>query len=135
MKTRLVVAGATMLLAACGDGSGPGSVRSVDVSSPITAVKVGEASQFSATARDASGSVVAGARVAWASTSSNVASVTETGLAYGLLAGQTTIRATVSGVSGSLPFTVNPNPSGTIRISMPGNNFAPDSANISVGGA
>jgi plastocyanin len=135
MKSRLVVAGATILLAACGDGSGPGSVRSVDVSSAITTVQVGEAAQFTATARDANGSVVSGARVTWSSTPANVASVTATGLVSGLLAGQATIRATVSGVSGSLPFTVNPNPSGTVRVSMPGDIFAPDSADINVGGA
>src|SRR5262245_29119535 len=135
MKTWLTFAGTTILLAACSsDGSGPGSVRSVDVSSPITTVQVGEIAQFNATARDGSGSVVSGARVTWTSLAPNVASVTSTGLVSGLSAGQATIRATVSGVSGTLPFTVNPNPSGTARVSMPADIFDPFTVDVNVGG-
>jgi plastocyanin len=135
MKIRLLCAG-TMLLAACGgDGSGPSSVRSVDVTSAITTVQVGEIAQFNATARDAAGSIVAGASVTWSSSAPNVASVTTSGLVSGLSAGQAAIRARVSGVTGSLQFTVNPNPSGTVRVSMPGDIFAPFEVVINAGGA
>jgi plastocyanin len=135
LRRLLAAASVAGMIAACnGDGSGPDGIRSVDVSAPSTVVIVGQSAQLTATARDASGSVVSGT-VSWRSSAPTVASVNSTGLVSALNAGQPTITASMGGVSGSLTLTVMANPAGTATVSMPGFSFVPFTTTINVGGA
>ncbi len=121
-------------LAACGgDGTGPNAIT-VTVSSPITTVIVGASAQFTATARDANGSIVTNVPTEWTSSAPTIATVSETGLVSGVAAGQATITAKVGGSNGSLAFTVQPNPSGSVLVTMPGFSFAPFTTTINRGG-
>ncbi|MGH7469767.1 MAG: Ig-like domain-containing protein [Longimicrobiales bacterium] len=122
------------VVASCGgDSSGPGTIRSVDVSSPFTTVIVGQSAQLTATARDANGSVVSGT-VSWSSSAPNVATVNSTGLVSAITAGQASIRASMSGTTGSLQLNVTPNPAGSATVSMPGFSFVPFTTTINIGG-
>ena len=79
------------------------TVASIAVSSPIDSVMaVGRTVQLGAIARDASGNVLSGISYAWASTDVAVASITAAGVATGISAGSTMLRATSGGVSGSV---------------------------------
>ncbi|MCI0433747.1 MAG: Ig-like domain-containing protein [Gemmatimonadetes bacterium] len=125
----------TALLLACRgeDGTGPESIQSVTVSGAVTTVIVGASTQFTATARDASGSVVQ-TEISWTTSAASIATVSETGLVAAVGGGQATIRATAAGVSGMLVVTVNPNPAGSALVTMPALSFAPFRTTINVGG-
>jgi serine protease len=71
-----------------------------------TLVSLGATVQFTATARDASGRPVTGKSFSWQSTTPAVATVSTSGLATAVTNGNTTIRATVEGVTGSATITV-----------------------------
>ena len=62
--------------------------------------------QLTATARDASATVLEGKSFEWTSGIGTVASVSPSGLVTGLVKGQSEIRATTEGVSGSIVITV-----------------------------
>ncbi len=106
----LTVAG---VLAACGGGdgpSGPGPVARVEVSIPnITLNVIGGTQTVTATARDASGTVVTTATVTWSSDDPAVASVSSAGGSATITAvgpGATVIRAVVGAFSADLPVQV-----------------------------
>jgi uncharacterized protein YjdB len=106
----LIIAG---LIVACNDGGGdtlqePQRVASVIISAPVTEIRVGQTVQLTATARDANGNVLEGKSFEWTSGIGTVASVSETGLVTGLVKGQSEIRATTEGVTGSIVITVDP---------------------------
>jgi uncharacterized protein YjdB len=82
-------------------------VASVTVSGTASSLDVGQTSQLSATARDAGGSILGGRTVTWTSSAPSIASVSATGVVTANAAGTSVINATVSGVVGSLPMTVN----------------------------
>ena len=102
----------TGLATACGDDGGgggiqePNPVASVTVTAPTTEIRVGETVQLTATARDANGTVLEGKSFEWTSGIGTVASVSPTGLVTGLVKGQSEIRATTEGVTGSIVITV-----------------------------
>ena len=81
-------------------------VATVTVAPASASVAVGAVQQFTATLRDASGSVLTGRLVTWASGAPAVATVNATGLASGLVVGTATITATSEGQSGSATITV-----------------------------
>jgi hypothetical protein len=83
-------------------------VASVTVSPPLASVSVGLTQQFTATLKDASGNILTGRTVTWASSTPTVATLGASGLATALLAGTTTITATSEGQSGSTTLTVTP---------------------------
>src|SRR5438128_1039458 len=94
----------------------PKPVASVTVSPATASVMVGGTQQFTATLRDASGTVLSGRTVTWTSSALNVATVSAGGLVSALLAGTTTITATSEGKSGIATLTVTiapPPPSGS----------------------
>jgi hypothetical protein len=112
-------------LAACGGGSGeqdgnggPGSqnpppppppptVQSVVVSPSTASIEPGKTMTFSAVARDASGSPVAGATFTWATSDANIATIDGSGVALGIANGAVTISAIFAGVrSNSAALTV-----------------------------
>jgi adhesin/invasin len=86
------------------------SPASVSVSPEQATVSVGEALQFSATVRDASGNILPGRQVQWSSTAAGVASVDAGGLVEGLSPGSAAIEASVDGVTGSATLEVEPPP-------------------------
>jgi len=100
------------LVTACGDdGDGadiqePSVVASVTVTAPTTEIRVGQAVQLTATARDVGGTVLEDKSFEWTSGIGTVASVSPTGLVIGLVKGQSEIRATTEGVTGSIVITV-----------------------------
>lgn len=103
-------------------------VASVDVAPAQTSVQVGRTTQLTATPRDASGNPLAGRTVTWASSNSEVASVSSTGLVTGVAPGSATITATSEGSNGSASVTVNPVPVASVAVNPP-------TASMSVGGS
>jgi glucose/arabinose dehydrogenase len=104
-----------VVMTACGDDGGgaiqePEPVASVRVTAPTTEIQVGQTVQLTATAHDANGTLLEGKSFEWASGIGTVASVSPTGLVTGLVKGQSEIRATTEGVTGSLVITVDPAP-------------------------
>jgi uncharacterized protein YjdB len=97
------------------------------VVSPVTAVVlVGATVQLTATPKDASGNVLTGRSVTWASSAPAVATVSVTGLVTGVAASAVTITATSEGMTGSAAVTVNLVPVASVSLS-------PASAIIQVG--
>lgn len=117
---------AAFALSCSSDGEGPPSVASVAVSPDPATVEVGAARQFTAVARDASGDVVSGATFTWSSTAMGTATVSPSGLATGVAAGVTTIRAEAGGVIGSAQLTVTAPGPASVTVE-------PDSADVAEG--
>src|SRR5260370_39897380 len=95
------------LLAGCEVGRALGlhPVASVTVR-PATA-SVGQTVQLTATLKDASGNVLSGRTVTWASGAPTVATVSPSGLVSGVAVGSATVTATSEGQSGSATVTVS----------------------------
>src|SRR3990167_4867188 len=91
----------------CSGGSGDGgtpppvAVATVGVTPAGATLAVGEATQLTATTRDASGNALTGRSVAWTSGASGVASVSSSGLVTAVGPGQAMITATSEGKSAS----------------------------------
>lgn len=81
-------------------------VSAVAVSPTADTLVTGETLRLAAEAADANGHAVAGAEFAWASTDTLVTIVDESGLVTGAGAGEATVTATSSGVTGSAELTV-----------------------------
>jgi len=110
-----VVAGAVTITATSEGQSGTASitvsgvpVASVTVSPASASVPAGQTQQLTATLRDATGNILTGRTVTWASTNTPVATVTGTGLVTAKVAGSATITATSEGQSGTSAITVTP---------------------------
>jgi glucose/arabinose dehydrogenase len=125
----LVLAPALLLMAyACsgetgGDLQEPPALVAITVTGSDTTLTVGQTVQLTATAEDANGAPVEGVIFGWSSSDPAVASVSETGLVTGLADGQTEIRATAEGVTGSLLVTVAatappPPPPGPVSLAL-----------------
>lgn len=84
----------------------PQPVATVTVSAPQSSLVAGKTETLSATLKDASGHVLTGRTVTWASSDTQVARVSSSGQASGLLPGSSTITATSGGKSGTAPLTV-----------------------------
>src|SRR5207247_2136604 len=76
----------------------PAPVASVAVSTASASLTVGQSVQLNATLKDASGNVLNGRTVSWASGTTGVATVSGSGLVTGVAAGTATITATSEGV-------------------------------------
>lgn len=99
---RTAVALAALALATCKDSVGPTKVASIVVTSNIDSIiATGHSAQFTAVARDQSGSVV-NAAFAWTSSNPPVATVSTGGVVQGLTAGNATITAEADGRTGRL---------------------------------
>jgi len=81
-------------------------VASVTLSPSPATVQLSGTLQVTATLKDASGNILSGRTVTWASDNSGIAMVSATGLVTGIVAGSATIRATSEGQSGTTPLTV-----------------------------
>jgi uncharacterized protein YjdB len=97
-----------VLVSACGDGTAPVTVASVELTSPIGALlDVSASAQLAAVGKDATGASVSGVAFTWTSSNPTVVSVTAaTGQIQAIAPGTATIRAAAGNVSGSLAVTV-----------------------------
>ncbi|MCL4213158.1 MAG: Ig-like domain-containing protein [Gemmatimonadales bacterium] len=109
-------------------------VASVTLSPSTASVAVGQAMQFAATLRDASGNLLTGRSVTWTSTASAVATINASGSASGVGAGTTTIRATSEGISGQATLTVTTPAPGTVLFSSDWNTAGTSIAAVTDGG-
>lgn len=106
---RLPFAALIVTAAACSDSTALDRVDSVRVSPSNANIDVGLTLQFTAEALDANGTVVQGIDFTWESSNTDVATVTDDGLASALATGVTSITATaVAGKAGSQPLVVEP---------------------------
>ena len=105
----------------------PIPIAAVSVSPDTATLVVGTTRQLTAVGRDASGGVLTGRLVAWASADSMIAKVSPTGLVTARAAGSVVITATSEGKSGTATITVVPVPIATVTVS-------PDTATVIVGG-
>jgi uncharacterized protein YjdB len=81
-------------------------VASVAVAPPSVALPLGDSARLSASAVDAKGFPVAGAKIAWGSSNTIVAPVSTTGVVTGSSTGEATITATSEGKTGRASITV-----------------------------
>ena len=95
--------------------SSSGSVASITVSLGAASIGVGAAVQATATLRDAAGNVLTGRTVTWASSNTNVATVSSSGVVTGVAAGTAQITATNT-VSGSANVTVTAPSGGAVPL-------------------
>ena len=84
----------------------PAPVASVTVSPATVSLGVAGTQQLTASLRDASGNVLTGRVITWASSNALVGSVSGSGLVTALVVGNATITATSEGQSGSAALTV-----------------------------
>jgi trimeric autotransporter adhesin len=82
-------------------------VASLAITPNSLSMSVGQSTQLADTARDASGNVLAGRTVSWASSNPAAASVSATGSLTALAAGSTTITATCEGATATAAVTVS----------------------------
>lgn len=107
--------------------AGNAAVDSVEVTPASSNLQVGWTEQFTATLRDASGNVLSGIPVTWASTNPGAVSVSSTGLATGAAQGSAFVTATAQGKVGSATVTVAQAAVATIAV-------APSTATLIAGG-
>ncbi len=93
-----------------------GPVASVTLSPSPLRINVGSTAQLQAIARDASGSMVTGRTATWTSENASIASVTANGLVSGDEPGQTTVAATVEGVTGRATIIVTQPPVASVQV-------------------
>ena len=82
------------------------AVASVSVALNSASLSSGQTTQATATAKDASGTVLSGRSVTWTSNNTSVATVSSTGLVTAIAAGSANITASVEGITGSAPLSV-----------------------------
>jgi uncharacterized protein YjdB len=105
---------------------GPAPVASVTVTPPTASVTVGQTATFQAQTLDADGGVLTGRTISWTSSSTAVATVSQTGVVTGVGVGTATITATSEGKSGTATVTVSSVPVATVTV-------APTSLPLQVG--
>lgn len=108
-----VAAGTTTITASSGGQSGGATltvqapaVATVAVSVAAT-LNVGQSTQATAVARDASGNVISGAAFTWSVSAPSVLSVNASGMVGGVAAGSAQVRATSGGVTGASTIAVS----------------------------
>ncbi len=103
--------------------SAPPTVSSISVSMSSTTLNVGQSAQATAVARDAQGNAMSGVSFSWSVSSTSVLGVSSGGMVSGVGAGSAQVKATASGVTGSLAVTVNapppPPPPGPNGLTVP----------------
>ena len=89
------------------------SVATVAVTVDSSSFTAGHTAAAHATAKDASGNVLTGRTVTWASSNTAAATVASSGIVTGVAAGTSSISATVGGVTGSASITITAAASGS----------------------
>ena len=130
-----VAAGSATITAASGAASSTAAltvtappVATITVAPAAPSVTVGATQQFTATAKDANGNVIAtGLTFTWTSATPAVATVNASGLATAVSAGTSQITATAGGItSPAVTLTVNPPPVASVTV-------APAAPSVNVG--
>ena len=117
-RTRFVFLPLAMLaltIGCPGDSSGPPAVATVDVSTTGDLI-VGQTTQLQATPRDANGNALSGRTVAWTTSNTSVATVSNSGVVAGVTPGAATITATVENKVGTRNVTVVPVPVAAVTV-------------------
>lgn len=96
-------------------------VATVAVTPNPLGMSVGQKTQLTATLRDSIGNTVTGRAVAWTSSNTSVATVSDSGVVTAVAAGTTTITATSEGKSGTTAVTVSNFAVGSVSV-QPQNN-------------
>ena len=91
-------------------GTPPPTVATVTVSPSMASLEVGDTQQFSAAATTSGGMTVPDVAFIWTSSDAEVATISSTGLATGIKAGEVTITATADGQSGAATLQVTEPP-------------------------
>ena len=91
-------------------------VASVSITPSLSTVVEGETIILSAVLKDVQGAVLTGRSVAWSTSSTSVATVSNTGVVTGIAAGTATISVTSEGQSGSVVLTVTPRPVSSVSV-------------------
>ena len=115
--TLTAVAGGTATITASSGGIDGGTLVTVNPVANVASITVspadteltslGATTQFTAVARDADGGVLSGVQFTWTSSATNVATISETGLATSTGHGSTTITATAGSVSDAAALSVD----------------------------
>ena len=115
--------GLVVAVASCGGGgddggtTAPGTVARVEITSPSNRLEVGQNMQVTVRYFDASSSQLTGRTISYSTSSSSLATVSQTGLVTATAAGSVSVIATVDGVQGNLPLTITEPPVFFIAIS------------------
>jgi uncharacterized protein YjdB len=104
-----------------------GAVASVAVTPNPVALNVGDSQQLTATAKDASGTLITGKSASWTTADANVATVSASGVVKAVGPGSTSVTATIDGVSGSTKVDVTLIPVAKVTLS-------PNPLDLTVGG-
>jgi uncharacterized protein YjdB len=105
----------------------PGAVATVSVTPNSVTMSTGTTTALSATAKDASGTVIIGKSATWSSSNLNVATVSDGGLVSAKAPGNATITATIDGVNGTSAVAVKNAQVKSVSVS-------PESVSLNVGG-
>lgn len=90
---------------------------SIVIAPPSVSIIVGQTSQLTATVKDSSGAVIAGAPVTWTVDNPGTATVSSTGLVTGISAGGATVTATSGPAHMNASVTVSPVPANAVVVS------------------
>lgn len=115
----MATAALAFAVAACEDASGPEApqpVASVEVAAPATSMIVGGTLQLAAAARTSSGTEVKGRAIAWSSSDTTIATVSQAGLVRGRAPGAVIVSAASEGRTGQATLTVEPKPVATVEL-------------------
>ena len=128
-----VAAGTTTITATSEGKSGSSTVTvsnfavaTVNVQPQNNTIVAGSSIQLSATLTDVNGAPATNRAVSWASSNTNIATVSSNGLVSGIAAGAVTITATSEGKTGTTSVTVQPRPVATVTVT-------PATASLTVG--
>jgi hypothetical protein len=105
------------------------------VTSPAASLFVGEAVQLQAIGVNSAGDELPAFEPNWTSSDGNIASVSTTGLLIGVAPGTATIRASLSGKTGSVTVTVEPQPVQLDTVDVGPGTATPGTVTIRNGGA
>jgi uncharacterized protein YjdB len=94
----------------------PESVASVEVAAPATSLVVGGTLQLGATARTSGGAVLNGRPIAWSSSDTAIATVSQSGLVRARAPGAVIVRAASEGRTGQAALTVERKPVASVEF-------------------
>jgi uncharacterized protein YjdB len=115
----MLFVGIVVAVTACADASGPEApepVASVEVAAPTTGLIVGGTLQLGATARTSKGTVLNGRPIAWSSSDTAIATVSQAGLVLARAPGAVIVRAASEGRTGQATLTIAPKPVASVEI-------------------
>ncbi len=123
MLRSLASAAILLTAVACGGGGGgdpvaPPAVETVTVSASSSSVIAGQTLQLQFVVKDAAGNTLTDRPVTWASSNTNIATVSA-GLVTAVSVGRVTITATSEGKTGSVSINVAPRPVASVQVTAP----------------